>query len=163
MYGQQPVYGQQPMPGPQPAPGQQFPNGQQPPNGQPGWLPPTPPPGTPMFTPTGPPRRPWLRPLIAVGILAVAAAGFWGLTALTDDGKPPSEVAGKAKIGQCLENRGTHDDPVLFTIGCEQDKADYKLEVNPGPNGKCPPELDEYTERGRHVGYVKLCLSRLHD
>ncbi|MFH8573693.1 hypothetical protein [Streptomyces sp. NPDC017993] len=112
-----------------------------------------------MFTPTGPPRRPWLRPLIALGIVIVVFAGLWVLTVVTDDGKPPSEVARYAVAGDCLENRGTHAKPVLFTIPCSDTKADYKVRFSATRYGKCPPEFDEYTERGGRQGDTTLCLT----
>ncbi len=67
--------------------------------------------GVPMFTPTGPARRPWLRPLIALGAVTVVLAGFWVLSMATDDGKPPERDARDAVAGDCLENRGTHAGP----------------------------------------------------
>ncbi|MFI6768594.1 hypothetical protein [Streptomyces sp. NPDC050355] len=114
-----------------------------------------------MFTPTGPERRPWLRPLIAVGALAAVALGFWGLSALTDDGKPPAKVARDAKVGDCLENRGTHTKPVLFTTPCSEAKANYKVVIDASLQGTCPRELDKYTERGGHQGETTLCLKPL--
>ncbi|UKY55583.1 LppU/SCO3897 family protein [Streptomyces inhibens] len=112
-----------------------------------------------MFTPTGPVRRPWLRPLIALGAVFVVGAGFWVLTVVSDDGKPSAKVARDAVVGDCLENRGTHADPVLFTIGCSDAKADYKVMINATRRGACPPEFDEYTERGGRLGQTTLCLT----
>lgn len=115
-----------------------------------------------MFTPTGPARRPWLRPLIALGIVSVVAAGFCVLNAVVDDGKPPAQVARYAGAGDCLENRGTHADPVMFTIACSDTKADYKVMFSATRQGKCPPEFDEYTERGGRQGDTTLCLTAVH-
>ncbi|MFE1176357.1 hypothetical protein [Streptomyces sp. NPDC058773] len=98
-----------------------------------------------MFVPTGPERRPWLRPLIALGIVIAVFTGVWVLTVVTDDGKPPVKEARDAVAGDCPENRGTHADPVLFTIPCSDAKADYKVMFSATLQGKCPPEFDEYT------------------
>ncbi|MFG2895391.1 hypothetical protein [Streptomyces sp. NPDC048248] len=111
-----------------------------------------------MFTPTGPARRPWLRPLIALGIVTVVFAGLWILSVVTDDGKPDAKVARYAVSGDCLENRGTHAKPVMFTIACSDAKADYKVRFSATQYGKCPPEFDEYTERGG-THYTTLCLT----
>ncbi|GAA2347011.1 hypothetical protein OHT20_00120 [Streptomyces caniferus] len=81
---------------------------------------------------------------------------------MTDDGKPPAEVARHAVAGDCLENRGTHANPVLFTIPCGDTKADYKVMFSATPQGKCPPEFDEYTERGGLNGNTTLCLTQVH-
>ncbi|MFF4603736.1 hypothetical protein ACFY12_13500 [Streptomyces sp. NPDC001339] len=118
-----------------------------------------------MFTPTGvPARRPWLRPLIALGAVAVAFTGFWALSVLTDDGKPPAKTADKASVGECLENRGTDAKPVLFTIDCKDAKAEYMIAMNPGYQGTCPSEFDEYKETGGRLRYtqLRLCLRPLH-
>ncbi|MGG7568797.1 LppU/SCO3897 family protein [Streptomyces sirii] len=115
-----------------------------------------------MFTPTGPERRPWLRPLIAVGVLAAIGVGFWGLSTLTDDSKPSAKDARDAKVGDCLENRGTHADPVLFTIPCSKAKATYKVVIDASLQGTCPRELDKYTERGGRQGETTLCLKPVH-
>lgn len=115
-----------------------------------------------MFTPTGPARRPWLRPLIALGAVALVFAGFGVLSMLTDDGKPPEKVARDAVAGDCLDNRGTHADPVLFTVPCSGTKADYKVMFSATRQRKCPPEFDEYTERGSRLGDTTLCLTRVH-
>jgi hypothetical protein len=139
---------------PEAAAGGPLPHGQPPAYGRP----PVQQPGVPMFTPTGPERRPWLRPLIAVGVLVGVGAGFWGLSALTDDGKPPVKAARDARVGDCLDNRGTHDDPVLFTIACSDAKADYKIVIDATLQGTCPRELDKYTERGGRQGRTTLCL-----
>ncbi|WP_162596778.1 hypothetical protein [Streptomyces sp. NEAU-S7GS2] len=112
-----------------------------------------------MFTPTGPAPRPWLRPLIVLGALFVAGTGFWGLTRLADDGKPQSEIARYAVAGDCLENRGTHAKPVIFTIPCTDTKADYRVMFSATSQGKCPPEFDEYTERGGRNGNTTLCMT----
>ncbi|MEU9125179.1 hypothetical protein AB0C96_36005 [Streptomyces sp. NPDC048506] len=114
-----------------------------------------------MFTPTGPPRRPWLRPLIGIGAFVAVAAGYGVLSLIADDGKPPAETARDAVPGDCLENRGTHSDPVLFTIPCSDAKADYKVMFSATRQGKCPAEFDQYTERGGRLGDVTLCLTRV--
>lgn len=154
-YGPPAGHGGPPPFGP-PAPGPPF-HGQQPAYGPP----PVHQPGVPMFTPTGPDRRPWLRPLIALGVLGVTTAGFWALTLLSDDGKPSAEVARYAVAGDCLENRGTHAKPVMFTIPCSDTKADYKVMFSATAQGKCPPEFDEYTERGGRTGDTTLCLTQV--
>ncbi|MEU7641908.1 MULTISPECIES: LppU/SCO3897 family protein [unclassified Streptomyces] len=112
-----------------------------------------------MFTPTGPPRRPWLRPVIALAVVATLGTGFWVLSVLTDDGKPPEKVARDARIGDCLENRGTHSEPVLFTIECKDAKADYQIVLRPGSRGTCPDQYDQYEERGGRLGDTTLCLN----
>lgn len=84
--------------------------------------------------------------------------GFWVLTMVTSDGKPPEKVARNAVAGDCLENRGTHAHPVLFTVPCRDAKADYKVMFSAIRQGKCPPEFDEYTERGGRLGDTTLCL-----
>ncbi|WP_066928925.1 hypothetical protein [Streptomyces sp. NBRC 110611] len=114
-----------------------------------------------MFTPTGvPARRPWLRPLIAFGAVAVAFTGFWVLTVLTDDGKPPAKDAREANAGECLENRGTQAKPVLFTIGCNDAKAEYMIATKPGYQGTCAPEFDVYEEKRNRLKYT-VCLRPL--
>lgn len=118
--------------------------------------------GVPMFTPTGPARRPWLRPLIALGAVTVAFAGFWVLSMATDDGKPPERGARDAVAGDCLENRGTHADPVLFTVACGDAKADYRVRFSATRQEKCPAGFDEYTERGSRLGDITLCLTPVH-
>ncbi|MER6839283.1 LppU/SCO3897 family protein [Streptomyces platensis] len=117
--------------------------------------------GAPMFTPTGPERRPWLRPLIALGVLAAVFGGFGVLTLVTDDGKPPQKSADDAVAGDCLDNHGTHAHPNLFTVPCGDAKADYKVMFSATLQGKCPPEFDEYTERGGRGGDTTLCLTRV--
>lgn len=116
-------------------------------------------PGVPMFTPTGPARRPWLRPVIALGAVIVVGSGFWVLNTVLDDGKPPTKVARDARVGDCLENRGTHANPDLYTIACGDAKADYKVMIDATLRHKCPAEFDEYTERGGTSGETTLCLT----
>ncbi|RXS84879.1 hypothetical protein EST92_09725 [Streptomyces sp. TM32] len=91
--------------------------------------------------------------------MIVVLAGFWVLSMVSDDGKPPQRDARDAVAGDCLENRGTHADPVLFTIACSDTKADYKVKFSATRQGKCPPEFDEYTERGSRLGDTTLCLT----
>ncbi|MFH8632292.1 hypothetical protein ACH4CC_20875 [Streptomyces lydicus] len=137
-------------------PGGALPYGQQPAYGQPPFQQQ---PGVPMFTPTGPARRPWLRPLIALGAVIVVGSGFWVLNTVLDDGKPPTKVARDARVGDCLENRGTHANPDLYTIACGDAKADYKVMIDATLRHKCPAEFDEYTERGGTSGETTLCLT----
>ncbi|MFG3117486.1 hypothetical protein ACGF4C_24180 [Streptomyces sp. NPDC048197] len=94
--------------------------------------------------------------------MSVVAAGFWVLNTVVDDGKPPAQEARYAGAGDCLENRGTHADPVMFTIACSDTKADYKVMFSATAQGKCPPEFDEYTERGGRQGDTTLCLTAVH-
>ncbi|MFJ6752852.1 MULTISPECIES: hypothetical protein [unclassified Streptomyces] len=121
-------------------------------------------PGPPMFTPTGPKPRRWLRPVIALVAVVALGAGFWGLTAVSEDGKPHPKSASEAMVGECLENRGSQATPHLFTIGCNNTKADYKIVTHPGYGEKCRPEYDTYEERGGRLGEPDrvLCLGPLH-
>ncbi|MFG2095542.1 hypothetical protein [Streptomyces sp. NPDC048612] len=93
--------------------------------------------------------------------MSAVMAGFWALTMATDDGKPPAEVARYADAGDCLDNRGTHANPVLFTIACSDTKANYKVMFSATAQGKCPQEFDEYTERGGRNGNTTLCMTRV--
>lgn len=110
-----------------------------------------------MFVPTGPNPRQWLRPVIALAVVAALGTVFW----LLSDGKEPARTAREAKVGDCLENRGTHAKPVLFTVNCADAKADYKIRFTPGPRGECPAEFTQYEERGGRLGDTTLCLTRV--
>lgn len=164
-----PPYGQpQPQPGQQPYPGQQqpyqdqqpYPNQQQPypgqqpfPGQQPqqpqqaGWQ--VPPPSTPSkasrFS-----RKLAIRlgVLVVLGVIAFAWSQF--------NGDPST-----AKVGDCVQNKGTDANPDVHVIGCSDPKALYKvLKTASGSNDSVCDNVTgtvvAYTESGSDN--LTLCL-----
>ncbi|MDG4858329.1 hypothetical protein P8605_09215 [Streptomyces sp. T-3] len=155
-YGQPGPYGQQSGPAPY---GQQprgpLPYGQPPGYGRPQW---GQQPNRDVFIPTGPVRRPWLRPVIGLGAAMLAVGGFWVLSVVADDGNPYGKGADDARVGDCVENRGTDSDPALFTIACDDTKAAYKVLLQENREAACPSGTDSTYTRSRTYGGVTLTL-----
>ncbi|WP_327355360.1 LppU/SCO3897 family protein [Streptomyces sp. NBC_01304] len=122
--------------------------------GQPQWQQPS----RDVFVPTGQVRRPWLRPVVAFGALVVFGGGFWAMGALADDGKPPAEIASKAYVGDCVENRASKSDPVVFTIPCDDAGAEYKVMAHEYGRYTCPAGTVTYYETGGRKATLTLCL-----
>ncbi|MCB5911256.1 LppU/SCO3897 family protein [Streptomyces pinistramenti] len=149
-YGQQgaPPYGSQ---GPSPyGPPPQAPYGQAGPQ-QGGF------PGAPGFPPPPGKKRgnPVRFSLIAVALLVLAGGGLWALTG----NSTPVRTAKEARVGECLENRGTTADPALFVIDCDAAKAEYKIGADSSRIDECPAGTTRYTERQGRIKTVTLCLA----
>ncbi|MFC7303913.1 hypothetical protein ACFQVC_06755 [Streptomyces monticola] len=113
--------------------------------------------------PMAPPPRRGRNPSTVIGIIClVLGLGFLATMLLLGRGGEAARVGRDAKVGECLEHRGTRGDPVLFVIDCGDEKADFRLVErlsSVGSDGKCRAGLTRYEESRNGRVVMTLCLA----
>ncbi|MFC1409230.1 hypothetical protein ACEZCY_10950 [Streptacidiphilus sp. N1-12] len=154
------AYGAPQQPQAQPQPQQPSPYGAQPqPPQQPGQYPVTPPQmPQPQPQPQAAKRKSGFarRFGIRIGVLVILAGGWFAYDQI-------SGGADTAKVGDCVQNKGTDSNPDVHVIDCGNAKAQYKVlkTSSSGKDSDCdsvPGTEVAYTETGRDS--LVLCLGK---
>ncbi|MEU8957198.1 hypothetical protein AB0C93_23180 [Streptomyces sp. NPDC048518] len=101
-------------------------------------------------------------PLMKVVVLLVAAAvaGVWMYTSRGNTTGPDSESAkapAVAEVGDCVQNKGTQDEPDMEVVDCGDAKAKYK--VTSKFETECEPGQTRYTQTRRGREQFSMCLT----
>ncbi|MFD6436007.1 hypothetical protein [Streptomyces venezuelae] len=89
-------------------------------------------------------------------------AGVWMYTSRGNTTGPDSESAkapAVAEVGDCVQNKGTDDQPDMEVIGCSDAKAEYKVASK--FENECEPGQSRFEQTRNGRVQFAMCLTKV--